>query len=153
MTAVLVNCSCSSSVLTPSDTQTHTHTCRHTAAYASPETNLRLQLACCRWYRPWGICPFTKVMRLRLPLFMDLLLEFLKHWMHPGFLLRFFVDFDTAWAEPLLCNVNFAREIILPGSGPNYSSVITHGHWTNECLTGNWGGCRQGGNLGERPGH
>lgn len=70
---------------------------------------------------------------------MDLLLEFLKHWMHPGFLPYFFVDFDTALVELFLRNANFAREIVLPCIGKNYSCVIKLGHWTNECLTGNWG--------------
>lgn len=54
-----------------------TRTQTQTAVFESPGTNFLLQLTYCRWYKPWGICPFTKVMRLSVLLFTDLWLSVL----------------------------------------------------------------------------
>lgn len=67
----------------------------HIAVFESPGTNFLLQLTHCRWYKPWGICPFSKVMRLRVLLFTDL-------WLFVLFLVPSLTGSPTRWIALLL---------------------------------------------------
>lgn len=78
----------------------------HTQLSTNPWRPICLQLAYCRWYRPWGIYPFTKVMRLAtihgsLPpeLLKNswMLLRFLPHKWRKVFFFFFSGDFGSTY--------------------------------------------------------
>lgn len=82
---------------------------------------------------PRGICPFTKVMRLSLPLFMDLLLHF-KCWMHPWFFS--YMGFCWLWlnlsqAIPILDKIKLCLNCKLTFSyiSQNYTNRNNSGNW------------------------